>query len=51
MRQAWQRGQRLRIHGWVFDIASGHIHPQTRMIGDEEALQSVCRFHNGVVGH
>jgi len=50
VRQAWRRGQPLHIHGWVFDIASGHIQPQTRMIGDEAALQDICRFHNGVVG-
>ena len=51
VQSAWKSGQALRIHGWVFDIASGHIHPQTRMIGGNTELLEICRFHTGVVGH
>ena len=51
VRQAWRNGAALAIHGWVFDIGSGHIHPQTRMIGSEADLLGICKFHNGVVGH
>jgi len=51
VRQAWRNGASLAIHGWVFDIGSGHIHPQTRMIGNETELLEICKFHNGVVGH
>lgn len=51
VQKAWRAGQELLIHGWVFDIGSGHIHPQTRMIGHDEGLLGICKFHNGVVGH
>jgi carbonic anhydrase len=51
VQQAWrERGQPL-IHGWVFDLASGHIEPQTPMIGSDEAMHAVCKFHNAVIGH
>ena len=51
VRKAWKDGHSLRIHGWVFDIGSGHIHPQTRMIGGEDELLEICKFHNRVIGH
>ncbi len=27
VRDAWKRGQRLFIHGWIFDMATGEINP------------------------
>lgn len=29
IRRAWERGQTLRIHGWVFDIPNGMLVPMT----------------------
>jgi carbonic anhydrase len=51
VRKAWARGEGPYVHGWVFDIGSGHLHPQTGLIGDDATLRSICKFHNGVIGH
>ena len=50
IQSAWARGQRPFIHGWVFDLGSGLIHPQTSMINNNQSIQEVCKFHNGIVG-
>jgi carbonic anhydrase len=47
---AWARAGRPYSHGWVFDLASGYIQPQTSMINNNDAILEVCKFHNGVVG-
>ncbi len=47
---AWKKGNKPYIHGWVFDLNSGFIHPQTSMINNDAAMQEVCKFHNGIVG-
>jgi carbonic anhydrase len=47
---AWKRGARPYIHGWVFDLSSGFIHPQTSMINNDAAMLEVCKFHNQGVG-
>jgi carbonic anhydrase len=26
VQEAWQRGQELTIHGWVYGLANGHLH-------------------------
>ena len=26
VRQAWQRGQELVVHGWIYDLKDGHLH-------------------------
>lgn len=51
IQQAWKARGKPFIHGWVFDVATGHIDPQTRMIASDEAIQQVCKFHTCVVGH
>jgi carbonic anhydrase len=50
VQNAWNRGARPFIHGWVFDLNSGFIRPQTSMINNDRAMQEVCKFHNAVVG-
>jgi len=47
---AWARRQRPYIHGWVFDLRSGFIRPQTSMINDNDKINEVCKFSNGIVG-
>lgn len=47
---AWKKGARPWIHGRVFDLNSGFIHPQTSMINNDAAMQEVCKFHKGIVG-
>jgi len=48
VQNAWKHGVRPWIHGWVFDLASGFIRPQTSMINNDVAMQEVCKFHHGV---
>ena len=50
IQNAWKTGGKPYIHGWVFDLASGHIHPQTGMINNNDAIGEVCKFTNGIVG-
>lgn len=50
VQSAWrQRGQPC-IHGWVFDLGSGYIKPQTGGINSDQAMLEICKFHIGVVG-
>lgn len=51
VQEAWQRSGKPYIHGWVFDLQTGYIHPQTGMINNDDAIRAVCKFHAGVVGH
>ena len=46
VQSAWRAGGRPYIHGWVFDLASGYIHPQTSMINSNDAIREVCKFHS-----
>ena len=50
VQEAWRSGGRPYIHGWVFDLGSGYIRPQTSMINNNETIREVCKFHNGSVG-
>ena len=50
VQNAWKRGARPYIHGWVFDLNSGYVRPQTSMINNDAAMQEVCKFHKGIVG-
>lgn len=44
VQRAWRERGRPWIHGWVFDIDTGHLHPQTPMIASLEALDTICKF-------
>jgi carbonic anhydrase len=50
IQSAWRQRGAPCIHGWVFDLGSGYIKPQTSMINSNEAITEVCKFHNGIVG-
>ncbi len=45
IQNAWKRGARPYIHGWVFELATGFIRPQTSMINNDAAMREVCKFH------
>jgi carbonic anhydrase len=47
---SWTRRQRPYIHGWVFDLRSGYIRPQTSMIHSDDQMDEVCKFTQGIVG-
>ena len=51
VQNAWMTHGRPYLHGWVFDLGTGYIRPQTPMINDNEAMLKICKFHNAIVGH
>ncbi len=51
VQNAWKRGAPLALHGWVFDLHSGRIHPQTGAIENNAALHDICKFAKGLIGH
>ena len=50
IQNAWKEGKRPHLHGWVYDLKTGHIKQQTSSINDEETLKEVCKFEMGVIG-
>lgn len=46
VQQAWAQRQRPFIHGWVFDVASGHIDALTGMLNNDAAMDEVCKHHS-----
>jgi carbonic anhydrase len=50
VQQAWRATGKPGIHGWVFDLHTGRIHPQTGMIDTDEAMWEVCKFSGAGVG-
>ena len=49
VQNAWKRRRRPWIHGWVFDLATGYIRPQTKMIHDDAGMQAICKFQGAAV--
>jgi carbonic anhydrase len=44
LQDAWQARGRPYVHGWVYDLDTGYIRPQTGMINSEEGVQAICKF-------
>ncbi|MBT2324660.1 carbonate dehydratase [Variovorax paradoxus] len=51
VQRAWKDTGKPCIHGWVFDLNTGHILPQTEAISNDDAMQQVCKFHNAAESH
>ena len=49
VQNAWKAGGRPWIHGWVFDLASGRITPQTGLINDDGTMQAICKFRGATI--
>ena len=41
VRDAWERGQELAIHGWVYGLRDGHLHDLNVTVNSLEAASSV----------
>ena len=51
MRGAWQELGKPFLHGWVYDLNTGYIEPQTGMINSDQGIRDICKFEQRVVGH
>ena len=51
VQDAWRAHRRPYLHGWVFDLGTGHVEAHTPMINSDEVMLEICKFHNRVVGH
>ena len=40
---AWERGQPLAVHGWIYDIADGLLRDLAMRVGPDDALATVYR--------
>jgi carbonic anhydrase len=40
---AWERGQPLVVHGWIYDIADGLLRDLSVRVGPGEAADEICR--------
>lgn len=43
VQQAWADGQKLSLHGWVFDISSGLVHDRV-LVEDDQQLDEIYRY-------
>jgi carbonic anhydrase len=50
VRDAWQRGQELAVHGWIYDIRDGLLRDLNVCITGERELAGVTAQMLGVVG-
>jgi carbonic anhydrase len=50
IQNAWRDRQAPALHGWVYDINTGLIKPQTSMITDNHGIDQICKFATGVIG-
>jgi carbonic anhydrase len=50
VRDAWQRGQELAVHGWIYDIRDGLLRDLNVCVTGEGELAGVTVQMLGVVG-
>ena len=43
VQSAWERGQPLAVHGWIYDLADGLLRDLAMRVGPEDALGTVYR--------
>ncbi len=44
VRNAWQETGKPYLHGWVYDINTGHILEQTPAISDDGGIDQICKY-------
>jgi carbonic anhydrase len=45
VQKSWAIAGKPYIHGWVFDVSTGYLRPQTRMINSDAAIRQICKFN------
>jgi carbonic anhydrase len=51
VQNAWRDTGFPYLHGWVYDLETGHLHPQTPMINSNQGIDLICKFELGIIGH
>ena len=46
VQDAWRRGQRLAVHGWMYDIRDGLLRDQDLCVTGADQLDTVYQFEN-----
>jgi carbonic anhydrase len=44
IQNAWREGNRPQLHGWVYDIKTGRVLPQTPHIHSNEGIDQICKY-------
>jgi carbonic anhydrase len=44
VQNAWKSGKGPYLHGWVYDVKTGIINEQNKMINSKEGLEEICKF-------
>jgi carbonic anhydrase len=42
LQRAWERGQSLAVHGWIYGIHDGHLHDLGATISSPDEVEPVC---------
>jgi carbonic anhydrase len=50
IQNAWRDRGKPFLHGWVYDLETGYLNPQTQMIHNNEGIDTICKFVQGVIG-
>ncbi|MCU0447529.1 MAG: carbonic anhydrase [Microscillaceae bacterium] len=50
IQNAWQASGLPFLHGWVYDLENGRLHPQTPMVSSNQDIDLICKFELGFVG-
>ncbi len=48
VQKSWAKSGKPYVHGWVFDLNTGYIRPQTAMINSDAAIRQICKFSNRI---
>ncbi len=49
IQNAWRAENRPYLHGWVYNIKTGIVTPQTPMINNNDGIDQICRFANSQI--
>jgi carbonic anhydrase len=49
IQNAWRAEGRPYLHGWVYDMKTGMVNPQTPMINSNPGIDQICRFANSQI--
>ncbi|MBX3701802.1 MAG: carbonate dehydratase [Dokdonella sp.] len=52
VREAWDRGQKLSVHGWIYSLDNGRVHDLHMHVADAASLDAArAQAHADVIAH